>query len=46
MAVARVALIPGDGIGREVIGVAERVLEWFQKERGLAIELVSFDLGA
>jgi 3-isopropylmalate dehydrogenase len=43
---ARVALIPGDGIGPEVIGVAERVLEWFRSERGLAIELERFDLGA
>ncbi len=46
MAAVRVALIPGDGIGREVIGAAERVLQWFQTERGLEIELVSFDLGA
>jgi 3-isopropylmalate dehydrogenase len=46
VALSRVALIPGDGIGPEVLGVAERVLEWFQKERGLAIELVRFDLGA
>jgi 3-isopropylmalate dehydrogenase len=44
--VARVAVIPGDGIGPEVIGVAERVLEWFRVERGLAVELVRFDLGA
>ncbi len=43
---ARVGLIPGDGIGPEVIGVAERALEWFRTERRLSIELERFDLGA
>jgi 3-isopropylmalate dehydrogenase len=42
----RVALVPGDGIGPEVIGVAERVLEWFRLERQVALELERFDLGA
>ncbi len=42
----KIAIIPGDGIGPEVIGEAVRVLEWFARERALALELWHLDLGA
>ena len=42
----RIALIPGDGIGREVTGQAERVLRHLDHSLGLDLELVPWDLGA
>lgn len=42
----KIALIPGDGIGPEVIREASLVLEWYQSERKLPIELWHLDLGA
>ncbi len=42
----RVALIPGDGIGREVVGAARQVLERVAEVDGLDMELVEWDLGA
>ena len=34
-----ILLLPGDGIGPEVIGEARRVLEWFRDKRKLEIDL-------
>jgi len=42
----KVAIIPGDGIGPEVIAEAVRLLEWFHERRGIAFELWPLDLGA
>ncbi len=42
----RVAVIPGDGIGPEVIGQAIRVLERVKETHGIELELVHFDWGA
>jgi 3-isopropylmalate dehydrogenase len=42
----RIAIIPGDGIGKEVIAQGVRVLEALRERRGYPIELVHFDLGA
>lgn len=41
-----VALIPGDGIGPEVIAQAKRVLEFYRDVRGLPLDLWDLDLGA
>jgi len=43
---ARIALIPGDGIGPEVMREARRVLEAVAQVDGLDFELVEWDLGA
>jgi 3-isopropylmalate dehydrogenase len=42
----RIALIPGDGIGTEVVREARRVLEAASKAEGLHFDLVDWDLGA
>src|SRR5215813_4458558 len=42
----RIAVIPGDGIGPEVLREAVRVLKHFQETKGLELELVDFDWGA
>jgi 3-isopropylmalate dehydrogenase len=42
----RIAIIPGDGIGLEVVREARRVLEAVAAAEGLAFELVDWDLGA
>jgi 3-isopropylmalate dehydrogenase len=42
----RIAVIPGDGIGPEVIAQAIRVLECMRKSYGVELELVHFDWGA
>ena len=41
-----IAVIPGDGIGPEVIAQATRVLELYRDRRGLPLELWPLDLGA
>lgn len=41
-----VALLPGDGIGKDVCVEAKRLLEHLQKKRGLALDLWELDLGA
>jgi 3-isopropylmalate dehydrogenase len=41
-----VAIVPGDGIGREVIAQATRVLEFYRCERKLPLDLWPVDLGA
>lgn len=40
------AVVPGDGIGPEVIAQATRVLGFYRSERGLPIDLWQVDLGA
>jgi len=42
----RIAVIPGDGIGPEVINQAVRVLNHLQATRNLQLEFVNFDWGA
>jgi 3-isopropylmalate dehydrogenase len=42
----RVAVIPGDGIGPEVIDEAVRVLELLRESHGVGLELARFDWGA
>jgi 3-isopropylmalate dehydrogenase len=41
-----IAILPGDGIGTEVIAQATRVLELYRDKRGLPLELWRLDLGA
>jgi len=42
----RIALVPGDGIGTEVVPEARRVLEAVARVEGLEFDLVDWDLGA
>lgn len=42
----RIALIPGDGIGSEVVAEARRVIECIADRDGLDFDLVDWDLGA
>lgn len=42
----RIAVIPGDGIGVEVIAEAVKVLETLKRTRNLPVEIVNFDWGA
>ncbi len=42
----RVALLPGDGIGKEVVPVGAALLEKIRERRGLDLELCPVDLGA
>ena len=42
----RIAVIPGDGIGPEVVREAVRVLQHLQDTRDLQLKLVNFDWGA
>src|SRR5918994_1918914 len=42
----RIAVIPGDGIGPEVLREALRVLRHLQETNGLELEFVEFDWGA
>jgi 3-isopropylmalate dehydrogenase len=41
-----IAVIPGDGIGPEVIAQATRLLEWCRDQRKLPLDLWQLDLGA
>ena len=41
----KILLLPGDGIGPEVIAEVERVLAWFGENRGLAFETDSALVG-
>ena len=41
-----VAIIPGDGIGPEVITQARRVLDFYREKRGIDLDLWELDLGA
>ena len=38
-------IIPGDGIGPEIIGQATRVVEWFDRHRGLGLDIKQRQLG-
>ncbi len=42
----RIAVIPGDGIGPEVVREAVRVLRHLQETKALELEFVDFDWGA
>jgi len=42
----KIALIPGDGVGPEVLAPAIELLEWYRDERWLPLELWRLDLGA
>ena len=42
----RIAVIPGDGIGVEVIREASRLLTLLSERRGLGLDLWQLDLGA
>jgi 3-isopropylmalate dehydrogenase len=42
----KIAVIPGDGIGKEVIAEGLKVLEALRQHRGLDVEVLEFDLGA
>ena len=44
--IRKLAVIPGDGIGPEVIAEGLRVLDWFRQQRGIEFELWPLDLGA
>jgi 3-isopropylmalate dehydrogenase len=44
--VARIAVIPGDGIGAEVTAEAVKVLRCLDEQRGLGLTLAEWDLGA
>lgn len=46
MANKRIAIIPGDGIGKEVVAIGVQLLEALREVRGYPLELVPFDLGA
>jgi len=49
MAIARrrrIAVVPGDGIGIEVLAAQRQVLDLLDKKRGLGLELVDKDWGA
>src|SRR5260370_19574781 len=41
----RIAVLPGDGIGPEVIGQARRVLDWFVEHRALAVDTEEAEYG-
>jgi 3-isopropylmalate dehydrogenase len=41
-----IAILPGDGIGTEVIAQATRVLELYRDRRGMPLDLWRLDLGA
>src|SRR6266702_5413357 len=41
----RIAVLPGDGIGPEVIGQALRVLDWFVEHRALAVAVEEVPYG-
>src|ERR1044072_1031912 len=42
----RIAVVPGDGIGTEVIAQAVRVLNRIEETHGASLEVVNFDWGA
>ncbi len=43
---SRIALIPGDGIGTEVVAQAEKALLWLAENGGPALTLTRYDYGA
>jgi 3-isopropylmalate dehydrogenase len=41
-----VAVLPGDGIGKEVVAIGREILDLYRTKKGLALELWDLDLGA
>lgn len=41
-----IALLPGDGIGKDVVSQGKRLLSWFQERGSIDVELWELDLGA
>ncbi len=41
----KLLLLPGDGIGQEVMAQLRRVIEWFEKQRSLQFEVEQDDIG-
>src|SRR5688572_27490937 len=42
----KIAVIPGDGIGKEVVAVGVRLLEALRERRGRPLDIVQYDFGA
>jgi len=42
----KVVLIPGDGIGKEVMAIGAELLETLREVRGISIETITLDVGA
>ncbi|MGZ3418326.1 MAG: isocitrate/isopropylmalate dehydrogenase family protein [Polyangiales bacterium] len=42
----KIAILPGDGIGKEVIAVGREILELYRDRKGIPLELWDLDLGA
>ncbi|GAC1376255.1 MAG: 3-isopropylmalate dehydrogenase [Polyangiales bacterium] len=42
----KIALLPGDGIGKEVVAVGRAILELYRDKKGLPLDLWELDLGA
>ena len=45
MKIYKLAIIPGDGIGPEVMAEVVRVLAWFRQKRGLAMDIAEDIVG-
>ena len=45
MTAKKILILPGDGIGPEVMAEVRKVLDWFQGKRGLAVEIAEDDVG-
>ncbi len=41
----KILILPGDGIGPEVMGEVRRVLDWFQQKRGLKMDIAEDIVG-
>jgi 3-isopropylmalate dehydrogenase len=41
----KILILPGDGIGPEVMGEVRRVLNWFADQRGLKMEIAEDSVG-
>ena len=46
MAVKRIALIPGDGIGKEVVPEGVKVVKAAMEKEGVDFEYTNYDFGA
>ena len=46
MTAKRIAVIPGDGVGKDVVAEGVKLLETLRDARGYALELTHYDLGA
>jgi 3-isopropylmalate dehydrogenase len=44
--IKKIAILPGDGVGKEVVAEGRKLLELYRDEAGLPIELWDLDLGA